>query len=86
MVIYTATLCPPVIPKKLSQKLRESSSNVYSLLDTLCLSPDRGEGTEGVGFTVAAGVLSHSSVEGLGKVIIWLHCKKTYYRKLFVIS
>lgn len=85
MVIYTAALCPPVIPKKLSQKLRESSSKLYSLLDTLCFRSSsrqtEGEGTEGVGFIVVAGVLSHSSVERLeerlDKVIIWLHCKKT---------
>lgn len=85
MVIYTATLCPPVIPKKLSQKLRESSSKVYSLFDTLCFHPashqTEGEGTEGVGFIVAAGILSHSSEkrleEKLDKVIICLHCKKT---------
>lgn len=57
MVIYTVTLCPLVTLKKLSQKSRESSSNVYSLLDTLWFHPTScqtdGAGTEHVGFIVA---------------------------------
>ena len=64
MVIYTATLCPAVIPKKPSQKLKESSSNVYSPLDTLWFHPyplarqmGRGQRVWAL-FTVEAGILS----------------------------
>lgn len=51
MVIYTVTLCPLVTLKKLSQKSKESSSNVYSLLDTLWFHPTSRQ-TEGRGQSV----------------------------------
>lgn len=93
MVISTAALCPPVIPKKPCESRGESSSYVYSLLDTLWfypLSPDRRGGDTGAGFIVAAQFLWHCSVEDLegrwGKVISGLHYKKTSYWKPFVIS
>lgn len=47
MVIYTATLCPPVIPKKPSQKLREGSPVFTGCLtrnDFTAAAPGRRKG------------------------------------------
>lgn len=82
---------PPVIPKKLSQKLKESSSNVYSCSTHCGFTPPLAR-HKGRGQTVwAVWKLAFFDIvqwKDWNKDSKDLHlcCKKIYYRKLFVIS